>query len=226
AKAPIIVENRALGYELRYDLDYFTVDAGRTNFNGSTFFKELIPADEEQRKRWEQNRDKSYLGSRAHLVRSILADRLEQEGWEVKIQYPGFRPSDKYIAEQIKKYRALGMKDSIDYYRQMRLMPHFKHMTSRPLHGHEIMDVTNRQLMTFKGVLEIVFKNEEDPRYIGRKVPIAFSQSSELVFETRPHMLYENGSYLPQKDVALGGYFAFGERAAEWVPYGYTPTKK
>jgi hypothetical protein len=226
AKAPVIIENRALGYELYYDLELFYVDESTTRFRGSTFFKELTPVDEKERLQWEQNREKSYRGSIVHLIRSILADRLQEEGWEVKIAYPRFRPSDKYILQRIKEFRELGLNDSVTFYKEMRLQAVNSRLTSRPLHGHEIMDKTDHQLMTFRGNLMIEFKKETDPRYIRGSSLNRFSQSSELEFQTTPHVLYDNGNYSPQKDVLMGGYFAFGERVAEWVPFEYTPVNK
>ncbi len=226
ARAPIIIENRALGYELHYDLEHFYTSEQGTRYSGTTFFKELTPTDEKEKQRWELNREKSYRGSVVHLIRSVLGDCLPAEGWEVKILYRRFRPSEKYIMDQIKKFRELGIKDSVDYYKEMRLMPSNERMRSKPLRGHEIMDSTNHQLMTFRGQLIVLYKNEGDPRNIGRRGPSAFAQASELEFETQPHVLYDNGSYSPQKDVLVNGYFAFGERVAEWVPYEYKPSTK
>ncbi len=221
AKGPIIIENRALGYEVQYDLERFRADERSTSFGGTVFFKELIAANEKERNRWVVNREKAYQGSMVHLIRSIMSDRIQAEGWDVRILYNKFRPSERYILEQIKKFRELGLKDSIDHYKEMRLIPVNERLRSKPLNGHEILDNSQPPLMMFRGVLVVVFKKESDPRNIRGNGPNAFSQSSELEFQTQPHVLYENGSYSPQNDVMLGGYFAFGERIAEWIPYEY-----
>jgi hypothetical protein len=225
ARAPIIIENRALGYEVHYDLERFKVDDRGTSFGGTVFFSVLTPANEKERKRWDENREMSYRGSVPHLMKSIFSDHLQAEGWEVRIQYKRFRPSDKYIRDQLKKFRELALKDSIQYYKEMLVMPANQLLRSNPLSGNEIMDTVQHNLMTFRGILTVDFKGENDPRVL-RGGSIRYAQSSAVEFQTQPHVLYENGNYSPQGDVMLGGYFVFGERIAEWVPFEFTSVKK
>ena len=79
---PVILENKALGYKISYQLEDFEVDfkTGVTAFAGYPFFEEI----NKSRKKWERNRDKSYYGSMMHFMRSIYHDSLASDGFEVR----------------------------------------------------------------------------------------------------------------------------------------------
>ena len=69
ADEPVILENKALGYKISYQMEDFEVNfkSGVTYFAGYPFFEEM----EKNRKKWQRNRDRSYKGSMMHFVRSL-----------------------------------------------------------------------------------------------------------------------------------------------------------
>ncbi|MCC8426749.1 carboxypeptidase-like regulatory domain-containing protein [Mucilaginibacter sp. UR6-11] len=83
-REPLIIENQALGYRVYYDLISFTHHPGRTSYSGHTHFDEMQPASDEEKKKWESNREKAYYGSFMHFVRSLLNVRLMEEGFVVR----------------------------------------------------------------------------------------------------------------------------------------------
>lgn len=92
------IENRALGYRVRYLLTSFTKDnsnytAQKLFYLGSALFLDLkgTPAQEKQ---WQKNRLDAYRGSEMHFLRAALANRIEDEGFRA-FQYatiPDLRP--------------------------------------------------------------------------------------------------------------------------------------
>lgn len=82
---PIIVENKALGYIIKYQLEDFEI-----NYKGSTTFFAGYPLFEEMEKRkgvprrWQRARDKAYYGSMMHFMRSVYNNSLAEEGFDVK----------------------------------------------------------------------------------------------------------------------------------------------
>ncbi|MES2453900.1 MAG: carboxypeptidase-like regulatory domain-containing protein [Bacteroidota bacterium] len=81
ASQPIIIENRALGYRLHYDLTSFVHFSGRTRYAGTTRFEEITPKDKKELKQWKANREKAYYGSSIHFMRSLVNQTLKKEGF-------------------------------------------------------------------------------------------------------------------------------------------------
>jgi hypothetical protein len=80
---PLIIENYALGYRIHQDLDDFDYFNGKVYYGGSTRFELLKPKDEAQRKQWRTNQKEAYSGSLKHLLTSIVADSLQEQGFKV-----------------------------------------------------------------------------------------------------------------------------------------------
>ncbi|WP_338875411.1 carboxypeptidase-like regulatory domain-containing protein [Spirosoma sp. SC4-14] len=80
---PIVIDNKALGYRLYYNLTHFDTFRQTTHYAGTSRFELLKPDNDEQAERWERNRQKVYMGSSRHLLASLLAGTYEQEGFLV-----------------------------------------------------------------------------------------------------------------------------------------------
>lgn len=85
AAAPLVIENRALGYRLTYDLVEFEAGASRVRYHGDERFEELAPADSTEAARWAAARERAYRGSQRHLLRSLLAGTAEAEGFTLTL---------------------------------------------------------------------------------------------------------------------------------------------
>ena len=83
--ADLIIENRALGYRIRYQLISFEMNYSThfLYFEGSAFFEDL-PGRKGQLKRWQQNRLQTYIPSDMHFLRSVIAGRVKEEGFTVE----------------------------------------------------------------------------------------------------------------------------------------------
>jgi hypothetical protein len=81
---PLIIENKALGYTIRYQLEDFSFDF-KTNFlyyAGYPLFQEMDGGLVKKR-RWEDARSKAYLGSMMHFMRSVFRNTIAQESFDV-----------------------------------------------------------------------------------------------------------------------------------------------
>jgi hypothetical protein len=88
AGEPLIVDNRALGYRVTYNLQDFHKDeldpaTDILRYMGQPFFEELVPRDERERKRWADRRQQTYLGSFRHFLQAMVAGEAEAEGFQV-----------------------------------------------------------------------------------------------------------------------------------------------
>ncbi|WP_426670624.1 carboxypeptidase-like regulatory domain-containing protein [Mucilaginibacter sp. McL0603] len=79
----IEIENKALGYKIKYLLTQFTRDYrnGLLFYEGSALFEEL--PDQKMQRRWQKARLKVYNGSSMHFLRSVIANRITEEKFKV-----------------------------------------------------------------------------------------------------------------------------------------------
>ena len=85
AAAPLVIENRALGYRLVYDLYAFRASSRRVSYDGDERFEALEPASTEEAARWAAARERAYRGSLRHLLRSLLDERATEEGYTLTV---------------------------------------------------------------------------------------------------------------------------------------------
>lgn len=86
AAEPLVIQNRALGYTLRYELDSFVyfMKKDLNSYRGRCFFSPMEGSPEQQEV-WAKNRKAAYQGSRLHFLRSYYDSTLKQEGWRVEL---------------------------------------------------------------------------------------------------------------------------------------------
>ena len=83
AAAPLVIENRALGYRLVYDLTVFEARPDRIRYDGAERFEPLEPTSWRDSERWREARMQAFEGSSAHFLRALLAGTLQEEGFSV-----------------------------------------------------------------------------------------------------------------------------------------------
>ena len=83
ATEPIIIENRSLGYRLTYALEEFWATNKEFRFTGEPFFEELESSKTREIKRWRERRIAAFEGSLLHFLRSLAANRLKENGFEM-----------------------------------------------------------------------------------------------------------------------------------------------
>jgi hypothetical protein len=69
---PLIIENKNLGYRIRYQMETFSYDftTHYLVFEGYPFFEEM-PGSERQHRKWEERRAEVYEGSIMHFMRAL-----------------------------------------------------------------------------------------------------------------------------------------------------------
>lgn len=81
AAAPLVLENRALGYRVTYFLHAFDARGGTVRYDGEPLYETLAPQDSTEAARWAQARVRAFRGSFRHLLLALLAGRSEDEGF-------------------------------------------------------------------------------------------------------------------------------------------------
>lgn len=89
ATEPLQIQNRSLGYTLRYDMDsfvyFFKTDVN--SYRGKCLFLPM-EGDSLQQLTWQKARRETYQGSRLHFLRSYYDSTLEKEGFAVDLYAP------------------------------------------------------------------------------------------------------------------------------------------
>ena len=86
--SPLQIENRALGYLIYQELSEFDYFNSIMYYGGNTRFELLTPENEKEEARWRANRIEAYQGSLKHLLTSMVADSLLENGFRVFQEIP------------------------------------------------------------------------------------------------------------------------------------------
>jgi hypothetical protein len=110
----IIVENKALGYRIKHQLELFECDFNRKAVInlGYPLFELIEPKNNRKEQKYKAARERAYNGSLLHLMRSFYNNQLQEEGFVVRDLKEVENEEKKKYKENIRK-QLLQQKDSI-----------------------------------------------------------------------------------------------------------------
>lgn len=244
ADEPLIIENKALGYTLKYQLEQFSYNF-KTHYLlyvGYPFFQPKKGGDARQ-KRWEKRRNEAYLGSIMHFMRSVYRNKINEEGFEVRAlkKIPNKekeRVKLAYSSNMHKVKSADGTitithinKDTADYYdRILKQKDYMDILAKNLLVGDSIayaVDSTTAGL-EFKDYLLIIYKNKMAPLEYRQQLPDnGAAMMSQITLTTgKPIEIEANGNYFDPTTLLSNGYWAWSEKIANMLPFDYKPTSQ
>jgi hypothetical protein len=242
----LIIENKALGYRLRYMLQFFEY-----NYNSRIVYYSGLPNYEDlkgsksMKKRWFKNRETAYYGSSQHFFRSLYAGTSKEAGYILHkmVSVPNDRrPPDslinKAMARLSKNRRSVimigsPMTDSLSYWANVRDMPKNINILDRSIIKLDTL-VTQQyrdlKTMKFKDKLYVIYtKERESVEYtnmaghsVSRPLDIPNYQISIVNMLESPVHFYENGGIYEPKSLLYEGFWAY-EKIADMVPMDYIP---
>lgn len=214
----ILIENKALGYRMKYLLNEFRYDRSSADnttiaFRGTLLFEDL-PGNARQQRNWERERLNTYLGSVPHFFSSVFDNSLEKNGFLV------YQTPDKYrLANTLRQGRPLSREFS-------------KPLTSLKTFITEI-DSNVKQidldlLQKDSTDLYVVYTPKDEPAdyikiagSVARTLDRAAGQTS-IMHPLQPQMIFgKYGNITPTNGVQLSGYWAWGQMSA-FLPSDYT----
>lgn len=215
----LIIENKALGYRIKYLLKSFSCDPERVDYYGSSTF-ELMKGTASQEKRWVQNRLKSYTGSNMQFLRSCIDSTIQEKGFAV---FPLIRrvnterPNDSLINIKVKMFSNFSngnmFVDSLNYWRTKQKMP----KVLQQLHNESIL--TPDKYFNITGKKDIYAIGYPECLYITNT-----NDSKQYNIVTISHYAFfdNNGVILNPQAYVMEGYWAT-QRMAELLPVDYEP---
>lgn len=243
----LIIENKALGYRIKYLLNNFEYDS-KTRiiyYEGFPYYEDL-KGSARRKKIWEQKRITAYLGSPQHFFRSIYHHRATEEGFIINklISIPNpDKPSDSMINANIKRLTKVQegltrtltftLGDSLSYWIKKKNLPNGISILSRaPVTQDTLVHMKNQSIKSFNFTdqLYVVYtKEREDPSYanriglsIARPLDMPDYQISTITLQVVPVYFYENGSVYNPRSMIYSGYWGW-EKIADSVPMDYLP---
>lgn len=244
----LVVENKALGYRLKYMLNLFeyNFDTRIVFFSGLPVFEDLKGSGS-KRKTWLKNREIAYAGSPQHFFQSLYKNKVEEEGFiiykRIKTPNPN-RPSDAYIAatkarllrkRKIQVISAAMINDSLNTLMQIANLP--KEYTSLDMSGVATDTLVkhmfpNMKTINYKDELYVMYTKEEEStgysntgHYIMRPLNVPNYQISVVQMLQGPVSFYPNGGMHDSKALLYEGFWAY-EKIGDMVPMDYVPINK
>jgi hypothetical protein len=220
AVEPLIITNKALGYDLEYRLENFTYDfeSNIISFYGYPLFREMPTDDSTRQHKWENARKIAYLGSMMHFMRSLYQGRLQQDGFIVQhlIQVPNIerqRVKNLYIP-QVTPTDSIPI-DTLHHYWEVLRQPDSFVQKVKSYDNLVSINPDQTRRFYFIGDFTVIYGNG----HLG----IAYTESSmELMYPT-PIEIEENGAYYPAETLLSKGNWAKTEKIANLVPRDYYP---
>jgi len=245
----LIIENKALGYRIKYLLNFFENDekANVVFYSGHPHFEEM-ERKESRRKKYAKPRAIAYAGSSQHFFTSLYHNRIREEGFIInkiaKITNKA-RPSDDIINANISRLsrtyygdsRLNGMfTDSLRYWRNMRTEPATLSVLNR---SEVLVDTLVKQLYTnvksvaYTDALYVIYTNERETNdytnmsghSVNRPLDIPNYQISVVHQLLSPASFYENGGIFDPRALLYEGFWAY-EKVADMVPMDYMSSPK
>jgi len=245
----LIVENKALGYRLKYMLDYFEYNS-RTHiiyFSGHPFFEEL-KASTAKKKKYIEARETAYYGSSQHFFRSLYENRSKEEGFLInkiiKTPNPNRYP-ENVINENITKIKTIPEKTGIrkvagkidlgllEFWTKQKEMPKFIDKFSRAdVNPDTLVHDFNENLkwINYTDALCIQYTKEKESLeysntgfWIFRPLDVPENEISVVNHTSSyPIRFYANGGIYDSRSMLYEGYWAY-EKVGDMVPMDYIP---
>ena len=245
ADDPLIIENKVLGYRVKYQLEdfRFNFQTHTLIFYGYSLFSELNKNGPSPRQL--KNREKAYNGSVAHFMYSLYHDSLQKEGFEVRrlVRKPNLEKErvQAMCAAALKKQRAehpgylevpamnaIGDKDSGSYYAAVLRQQNIIEEYGKPLLTADSLlldrDSLSRKLF-FRDYLYIIYKKgKEDQDYLDYNQEnrnLSFPRSNAFLPGGVPITIEPTGNYYEPQDFLTMGYWAWNEKVGILLPLDY-----
>ncbi len=239
ARAPLIIINDYLGYQITYELISFKLEyrSRKLEYYGIPRFGFLSPKSQLEKKRWQKRRNEAYFGSVYHFFKSLYNDALEENDFKVQEFFRvknRDRLPEKVIKEKIKEFMkerpklttsgnrtTITSSDSLDYYIKERNKP--KYLDSI---GNDIVkksQVAIKDSLYYRGLLKITYLGaKEAPDYPNLRRPPYREYQNTILHVLQPLKLYPNG-YYDYSSTFVQGYWGWTGTVGNILPLDYEP---
>ncbi|MDB4918642.1 carboxypeptidase-like regulatory domain-containing protein [Mucilaginibacter sp.] len=233
----LVVENKALGYRVKFLLKDFIEDrlSNIVAYGGERLFEEL-PGNAAQKKKWHAKREEAYYGSAMHFFRSLYTNKLNEDGfvmYHLNRQLNPNRPPEDVIKRKAKMFYDMRMGDSLNYWNSLAtLSKYYKETINKiPVLPYEVLSSTDQQgiyAIHFPNYLYVVYTKKRDEVYnkdLYRPLDMPNYETSILtLFEPNFALFDMNGIIVSQPPLLEGAWAK--SRLSNLLPVDYVPDVK
>lgn len=233
----IEIENKALGYKVKYLLSEFSKDyeKGMLYYEGSVLFENL-KAGMGQQKRWQKAREKAYYGSVAHFLKSSLHQQGAEQGFKALqlIRKPNAqRPPEELIQSKFVQFRkslpATWAMDSISKWSKQKQLPKtLSYLVKTPLNTHQLINRTDQKgihALSFSDCLYVMYTkaHDENTNQLSFHPPDMPDYQTTIVnFASKYAFFDDNGTVLNPTALIFEGHWGTS-RVSGLLPVDFEP---
>ncbi|RYF91922.1 MAG: carboxypeptidase-like regulatory domain-containing protein [Chitinophagaceae bacterium] len=197
ASEPLVIENNALGYNIKYALDSFTYEYNTevSVYTGYPLFEEQTSSDTVQKVKWNIAREKAYKGSILHFMRSLYGQQLKEEGFEVQ-----------FLVMHNDKESSIALKDT------------YKALNYTKDDSTLLVEIKPNQPRV--GVIYLKEKPSEVYTTLNPDEPADFQFSVIGFLPGESIGIEQNGYYFEQEDLTMNAYWTW-DKVGDLLPYNY-----
>lgn len=216
----LVVENKNLGYVIKYKLSSFVVDFEKGYFVilGYPLF-EPMKGSKSQEKRWKKRRLQTYLGSSLHLMRSLYNNNWDTEGFILRRLERKPNPErlpDSLIKAKLRKFLKENKQDSVRYWiKQQKVPATLQILHSNPLKPSDSLVTQNRDKLK-----KFTFSDFMQVNYLPKGSNTEKMQTSVITFFKPFVFLQEDGYVIETLDLIYEGYMPL-KKVADLLPLDY-----
>lgn len=223
ARQPLVIENKALGYRIRYELEAFVYDFKNQSlyFEGFPFFEEM-KGGAARRSKWKRNRRQAYEGSQLHFMRAVYRNRLVEEGFELR-RLKKIRNEEKDRVRSVLRQRL--SRDSSKYYEHILSQPNeFDIINPARITGDSIGFAIDKVTagVYFPDYLDIIYTRRDAPvKYYNLHPKARKGMASQVSLPGGEIAIQSNGSFYPPNNLLMLGYWGWSEKISTLLPLDY-----
>lgn len=241
----IVLENKVLGYRIKYLLKYFEKDyrLGLIRYFGYPSFEDLVKSKSKARQ-FKKRRDEAYYGSSQHFLTALFNSTTMKEGFTIykmeKIRNP-YKLPDSTLDQKIDYFTRAAIRgiiiyhgeDSLKHYSQMKLSPDTIVQLNRTEVNTDTLvkkEVNNLRWMNYQHKLYVIYSGENESKayrkqssYKVSRPPDLKDEQVSMVLQLKPSIaFYQYGVAFDPGALLFEGYWGY-EKVADMVPVDYVP---
>lgn len=235
ANEPLIIENRALGYSITYQLKSFILDTRQNqSFVAGYSYFEPHKLGFFRKNRVLKNRKTAYLGSLQHFISTLYNKEEKTSGYQIRRivlkPNPNY-PTEKKIQEAkenlaLKENLILSHNDpDLDVLKRVREGKYIEVLYSQLLSREDfIKEKDSRVFIDFKDLLNVEYTKEKLPKSYIQSHRLddkskSLNQNSTMIIGQKIE-IFKNGSFNPIDQITVKGYWSF-EKVGDMMPLDF-----
>ena len=241
ARNYVQVDNQALGYRVKYYGLHFVCNFTQqvVTFYGQPVFEEMTPRSARQRRQWQANRVRAYLGSPAHFFRSLRDSQHTAQGCVARrlriVLNPHFARADSLRQALLRQPRAYSATEQDSLKHWANVPASFAMLYTAPLHVNSLRRVAadgQHVFLRFQDRLQVTYLlagpdanyRPQPSRYARDPAPpLPQDRQVSLLVLMQPEVEIEpNGQLANPLAVFTDEYWGF-EKMGEFLPVNYLP---